>query len=330
MSVHNAASGPISISNKNRAWRSPVAADADTPAAALIEAIGLVLGDGGPVVVACATNQRRGASSTTQLLDMLAVWRSDRAAGVNATVPTAGCGSRTGGVPSVAPARVGEALGHIPRSAWSTWSMPLRRRAAGIVASTRALGGFGARSNPGPGYTREPPATGRRVGSPCTTDAGRRGTARWLLDGPAPGSSCATWSAGPARLLGHHPHARVHGPDDRRPASATKPFQPAPRPRRHDRRLPQDDHRPSDRGGRDSSTSASTRCAARNNVSHSTPKCADANGKLVSSRSLTLVHGDQPPPDLRHDRAGVRTAASRSAMPSSAAVRDRLHRHLPR
>jgi 3-oxoacyl-(acyl-carrier-protein) synthase len=53
MSVHNAASGLISISNKNRGMTTSIAADHDTPAAALLEGIGLVLTQGGPVVVAC-------------------------------------------------------------------------------------------------------------------------------------------------------------------------------------------------------------------------------------------------------------------------------------
>jgi hypothetical protein len=54
MSVHNAASGLISISNKNRGMTTSLAADEDTPAAALLEGIGLVLTRGGAAVVACA------------------------------------------------------------------------------------------------------------------------------------------------------------------------------------------------------------------------------------------------------------------------------------
>jgi hypothetical protein len=54
MSVHNAASGLISISNKNRGMTTSLAADEDTPAAALLEGIGLALTRETPVVVACA------------------------------------------------------------------------------------------------------------------------------------------------------------------------------------------------------------------------------------------------------------------------------------
>ena len=53
MSVHNAAAGLISISNKNRGMTTSLAADHDTPAAALFEGVGLVAAHGTPVVVAC-------------------------------------------------------------------------------------------------------------------------------------------------------------------------------------------------------------------------------------------------------------------------------------
>ena len=53
MSVHNAASGLISISFGNRAFTTSLAADANTPAVALLEGIGVVLTSGRPVVVAC-------------------------------------------------------------------------------------------------------------------------------------------------------------------------------------------------------------------------------------------------------------------------------------
>lgn len=54
MSVHNAASGLISISNKNRGMTTSLAADENTPAAALLEGIGLALTRNTATVVACA------------------------------------------------------------------------------------------------------------------------------------------------------------------------------------------------------------------------------------------------------------------------------------
>jgi len=54
MSVHNSASGLISITNGNRGFSTSIAADDDTPAGALLEAAGLVHAFGVPVVIACA------------------------------------------------------------------------------------------------------------------------------------------------------------------------------------------------------------------------------------------------------------------------------------
>jgi hypothetical protein len=53
LSVHNAASGVVSIATKNRGFTSSLGADHDTPAMALLEAIGLIAERGEPVIVAC-------------------------------------------------------------------------------------------------------------------------------------------------------------------------------------------------------------------------------------------------------------------------------------
>lgn len=53
VSVHNAASALISISSKNRGLTTSLAADEDTPAAALLEGLCLVQTRGEPVLVAC-------------------------------------------------------------------------------------------------------------------------------------------------------------------------------------------------------------------------------------------------------------------------------------
>ena len=54
VSVHNAASGLLSISSKNQGYVTSLAADEDTPAAALLEGIGLVHQKEAPVLVVCA------------------------------------------------------------------------------------------------------------------------------------------------------------------------------------------------------------------------------------------------------------------------------------
>lgn len=53
ISVHNAAAGLLSISSDNRGFCTSIAADHDTPAASLLEGIGLVLQRREPVLVAC-------------------------------------------------------------------------------------------------------------------------------------------------------------------------------------------------------------------------------------------------------------------------------------
>ncbi len=53
LSVHNAASGVVSIATKNRGFTTSLGADHDTPAMALMEAIGLIAERGEPVVVTC-------------------------------------------------------------------------------------------------------------------------------------------------------------------------------------------------------------------------------------------------------------------------------------
>jgi hypothetical protein len=52
-SVHNAASGVISIATENRGFTTAIGADYDTPAMALMEGIGIVLARGESVIVCC-------------------------------------------------------------------------------------------------------------------------------------------------------------------------------------------------------------------------------------------------------------------------------------
>lgn len=53
LSVHNAASGVVSIATKNRGFTTSLGADHDTPAMALLEGIGLIAEQGEPVVITC-------------------------------------------------------------------------------------------------------------------------------------------------------------------------------------------------------------------------------------------------------------------------------------
>lgn len=74
VSVHNAASGMISISKKNVGFTTSIAADHDTPAAALLEGAALVASTGGPVAVVCAdeASPRSLLHRTARHWDMLA------------------------------------------------------------------------------------------------------------------------------------------------------------------------------------------------------------------------------------------------------------------
>src|SRR5690606_2412374 len=58
---HNAASGLLSISTGNRGFTTSLAADEDTPAAALFEAAGLAATTSSPVVVTCGDGEVPGA-----------------------------------------------------------------------------------------------------------------------------------------------------------------------------------------------------------------------------------------------------------------------------
>lgn len=53
-SVHNTASGLISISGKNRGFTTSLGADFDTPAMSILEALGLIHADRVPAIVCCA------------------------------------------------------------------------------------------------------------------------------------------------------------------------------------------------------------------------------------------------------------------------------------
>lgn len=57
MSVHNAASGAISISAGNRAFTTSLGADFDTPAMSVAEGMALVRSTGGPVCVVCGDDE---------------------------------------------------------------------------------------------------------------------------------------------------------------------------------------------------------------------------------------------------------------------------------
>lgn len=115
-SVHNAAAGVVSIGTKNTGFTTSLGADHDTPAMALMEAIGLVLSTGEPVIVACGDE-----AAPSDLVGGAFGW--DALCCAIALVPVAGAPSRLPrlsrpalGTPTLAPASLPAGLGENPEA----------------------------------------------------------------------------------------------------------------------------------------------------------------------------------------------------------------------
>jgi len=140
VSVHNAASGLLSISSKNRGYTTSLAADENTPAAALLEAIGLVSTTGRPAVVVCADEE-----APRRLLRAGAPWQMVAAAVVLAPPDSSeNCRARmrvsSQGVASIAPAAVDELMIHNPQIGLVDLVDAVLRGSAGSVALDRGRG----------------------------------------------------------------------------------------------------------------------------------------------------------------------------------------------
>jgi len=104
VSVHNAASGMLSISKKNVGFTTSIAADHDTPAAGLIEGIGLVATTGAPVAVVCADEAsprsllRRAARHWDMLAAAVVLAPADAGRGrATLSLPAVGLAATAGG-----------------------------------------------------------------------------------------------------------------------------------------------------------------------------------------------------------------------------------------
>ncbi len=140
MSVHNAASGLISISSGNRGFTTSLAADEDTPAAALLEAIGLVHSTGRPVGVVCGDE----ASPPKLLPDDLS-WGPLAAGVVLAPAQHDGpCRARLRilrpGAASLPPACVEARIGRNPQAGMLDLVDAVARGLSGILRLDRGLG----------------------------------------------------------------------------------------------------------------------------------------------------------------------------------------------
>lgn len=152
MSVHNAASGLISISNKNRGMTTSLAADEDTPAAALLEGIGLVIARDSAVVIACADEP-----APPTLVQHAPPWAMLASAVVLAPLasvrhPLATLRIVMGQPPTIARGRFDELLVNNPQWGLAALVDAVQREAAGVQALDRGTGrGYGALIAPGTG-----------------------------------------------------------------------------------------------------------------------------------------------------------------------------------
>lgn len=152
LSVHNAASGLISISNKNLGYMTSIAADHDTPAAALLEAAALVATRGGSVVAACADE----ASPRALLRESTSHWDMLAAAVVLAPAETTPCLATitlpTDEAAPVSPAPIDGGLAKNPQVGMLDLVDAVLRGARGVIALDRGAGrGYRALLEPGVG-----------------------------------------------------------------------------------------------------------------------------------------------------------------------------------
>ena len=152
VSVHNAASGLLSISNKNRGYTTSLAADEDTPAAALLEGIGLVVSTARPAVIVCADEESPGplvgsCMPWAQLAAAVVLGPLDSAEQCLSTVRVSIEGSA-----SIAPAAAGDHMVHNPQIGLLNLIDAVLRKESGSVALDGGSGrGFVATLAPGEG-----------------------------------------------------------------------------------------------------------------------------------------------------------------------------------
>jgi len=141
VSVHNAASGLLSISMKNKGYTTSIAADYDTPAAALLEGIGLLQSGHEHVVCVCADE-----ASPRSLLEHAPHWDTLTAAVVlsknggdrtlaRLTMGAPGCDDA-----DVAPAELAEGFTHNPQAGIVDLVDAIQRGQTGALRLDRGKG----------------------------------------------------------------------------------------------------------------------------------------------------------------------------------------------
>jgi hypothetical protein len=143
VSVHNAASGLLSISMKNKGYTTSIAADYDTPAATLQEGLGLIATGTEAVVCVCADE-----ASPRSLLEHAPHWDMLSAAVVLQPEGTEGalshltvddCSENRSGI-SIAPAEFAEGFSHNPQAGMADLVDAIQRGQTGTLALDRGNG----------------------------------------------------------------------------------------------------------------------------------------------------------------------------------------------
>jgi len=139
VSVHNAASGLLSISMKNKGFTTSIAADYDTPAAVLLEGIGLIATGHETVCCVCADED-----SPRSLLEHAPHWDMLAGAVVLTRADTPGDHAQlaieAGAASDLAPAEVAEAFTHNPQVGMLDLIDALQRGATGALRLDRGKG----------------------------------------------------------------------------------------------------------------------------------------------------------------------------------------------
>lgn len=143
VSVHNAASGLLSISMKNKGYTTSIAADYDTPAATLLEGIGLIAAGTEAVVCVCADEE-----SPRSLLEHAPHWDMLSAAVVLQRegheraithLSVGDCGEDRSEI-TIAPGAFAEGFGHSPQVGMADLVDAIQRNQNGVLALDRGNG----------------------------------------------------------------------------------------------------------------------------------------------------------------------------------------------